>query len=111
MEFDFTSIIDRKGKDAVAVDGLGINKIFPKCPNNNNFSIIPMWIADMNFKTAPSITDELCSRIEHSLYGYFLPTDEYYESIINWHKENNNINDLLIEYRDIVLFFASSEIL
>ena len=82
MKYDFTSIIDRKGKDALAVDALG-NGTAPDGPKEG-FDAIPMWVADMNFATAPSITEAIAKRLEHPVFGYFEPTDEYFNSIINW---------------------------
>ncbi|MDO4913957.1 MAG: aminotransferase class I/II-fold pyridoxal phosphate-dependent enzyme, partial [Bifidobacteriaceae bacterium] len=53
------------------------------------FSIIPMWIADMNFTTSPTITKAIENRLQHGLFGYFQPRDEYFKSIIAWHKRHN----------------------
>lgn len=86
MKYDFETIINRKGKDAVAFDGIGLYPgTTPDFPGEG-FDAIPMWIADMNFKTAPSVTEALLERIQHPLYGYFLPKDEYFDSIIRWHE-------------------------
>lgn len=94
MKYDFTSIMDRHGKDAIAVDGLSKDgKGAPAAPKDG-FDAIPMWVADMNFPTAPSITAELEKRIQHPAYGYFKPTDEYFNSIINWQKERNGVEGL-----------------
>lgn len=91
MKYDFTTIIDRKNKDAIAIDGLDQQGSNPKSPNKG-FDFIPMWVADMNFKTAPSITKEIQNRLEHPLFGYFEPTNEYYDAIINWHKNEHQVN-------------------
>ncbi len=48
-------IIDRHGKDAIAVDGLGKNPGFAPEPPKDGFDVIPMWVADMNFETVPTI--------------------------------------------------------
>ena len=53
MKFDFTTIYDRRGKDAMAVDA--VEKI-PVFQPNEGFDAIPMWVADMNFATAPAVT-------------------------------------------------------
>ena len=59
MKFDFESIIDRRGLDAIAIDGIGKDiKPAPQDPKPG-FDVIPMWIADMNFKTAPGVVDLL----------------------------------------------------
>ena len=52
MKYDFTSIMDRHGKDAIAVDGLGTG-FAPDLPKDG-FDIIPMWVADMSFPTTIS---------------------------------------------------------
>ena len=62
MTYDFTSLMDRKGRDAIAVDK---PPGFPK----EGFSLIPMWVADMNFPTAPSILEALQQRIDHPAFG------------------------------------------
>ena len=70
MKYDFTSIIDRKGKDAIAVDVLP-NLLGPNNPIQvrDGLDMIPMWIADMNFPTAPPILDAMMNRIQHPSFG------------------------------------------
>lgn len=96
MKYDFTSIIDRRGKDAIAVDGLG-SEGAPDGPKEG-FDVIPMWIADMNFPTVPTIPEAIIERAKHPAYGYFLPTEEYYHSIIKWHETRNGVTGLRQEY-------------
>ena len=96
MKFDFTSIMDRHGMDAIAVDRLG-QPHAPGAPKHG-FDAIPMWVADMNFATAPSITDAITRRVQHPAFGYFAPRDEYYNSIIDWHKERNGVTGLEAEH-------------
>lgn len=55
MKYDFTSIIDRKGKDAMAVDGLGMHPGMSPSKPKDDFDFIPMWVADMNFSTMKSL--------------------------------------------------------
>ena len=56
MKYDFTSIMDRHGWDAVAVDGFGGRPGFGPSENaHKELDPIPMWIADMNFPTVPTI--------------------------------------------------------
>lgn len=95
MKYDFSSIIDRTGKDALAVDGLG-NEGAPDAPKDG-FDAIPMWVADMNFATAPSITNAIAKRLEHPLFGYFDPAEGYYQSIINWQEKRNGVVGLTKE--------------
>lgn len=46
--------------------------------------IIPMWVADMDFRVARPIMDALRRRVEHGVFGYTLVTDEYYDAVISW---------------------------
>lgn len=89
MKYDFETIIDRKDKDAIAIDG---TKMFAGKVLKDGFDEIPMWIADMNFATVPTIPEAIIERTKHPLYGYFTPTEEYYKSIIEWHKRRNGID-------------------
>lgn len=98
MKFDFESIMDRHGKDAIAVDGVGTMPGFaPDCPKEG-FDVIPMWVADMNFPTVPTIPQAIQERIEHPAFGYFSPTDEYFNSIIQWHERRNAVKGLTKEH-------------
>lgn len=45
---------------------------------------LPMWVADMDFKTAPEIIEALGRRVEHGIYGYEIIPDEWYDAYINW---------------------------
>lgn len=96
MTYDFETIMDRSGKDALAVDAIGLGVDWAVVPTKpkNGFSAIPMWVADMNFATVPTIPQAIIKRAEHPAYGYYLPTDEYFDSIIRWHKERNGISGL-----------------
>lgn len=98
MKFDFTMVPDRHGKDALALDGLGRRRGFaPEAPEEG-FDAIPMWIADMNFATAPSILSALEDRLKHPLFGYFEPSEEYYQAIIRWQETRHGVHDLKKEY-------------
>lgn len=92
MLYDFTSVIDRHGKDAIAVDGLGEG--FAPTPPKNGFDVIPMWVADMNFPTVPTITESIIERAKHPAFGYFDPTEDYFNSIIRWQRDRNAVLDL-----------------
>ena len=98
MKYDFTSIIDRRGKDAIAIDGLGTKPGFAPEPPKEGFDVIPMWVADMNFPTVPTIPEAIIKRAEHPAYGYFDPTAEYFDSIIRWHEIRNGVTGLKPEH-------------
>ena len=97
MTYDFTSIMDRHGKDAIAVDGLGAEPGFAPDPPKEGFDVIPMWVADMNFPTVPTIPEAIIERAKHPAFGYFNPTDEYYDAIINWQRTRNGVEGLTAE--------------
>ena len=96
MTYDFTTIMDRSGKDALAVDAIGAYVSWAVVPTKpkDGFSAIPMWVADMNFPTVPTIPREIIKRAEHPAYGYYIPTKEYYDSIIGWHEKRNGVTGL-----------------
>lgn len=94
MKYDFTTIMDRAGKDAIAVDWIPING----AQVQEGFSKIPMWVADMNFATAPSIQRAVSERLAHPAFGYFEPREEYYDAIIHWQKTGNGVEGLTKEF-------------
>lgn len=96
MKYDFTTIYDRHGKDALAVEALGTGWA-PPAPKEG-FESIPMWIADMNFATVPTIPEAIIERASHPLYGYFQASEEYYDSIIQWHEKRNGVTGLTKEH-------------
>ena len=92
MNFDFTSILDRKGKDAIAVDLVCDGGLFPS--PKEGFDVIPMWVADMNFPVVPTIQEAMIKRAQEPTFGYFNPRDEYFAKIIQWHKDHNDVEGL-----------------
>ena len=94
MKYDFTSIMERHGKDAIAVDGLGTMPGFAPDPPKEGFDIIPMWVADMNFPTVPTVQEAMAERIGHPAFGYFSPSDDYFNAIIRWQERRNGVRAL-----------------
>ena len=82
MKYDFETLPDRRGMDAIAVDAIG--KPGAPAGPKEGFSTIPMWIADMNFATCPAIQQAIIRRAGHPAFGYFEVSPAYYESIIRW---------------------------
>ena len=97
MQYDFTSLIDRRGKDALAVDELGSGKGHAPAAPKEGFDAIPMWVADMNFATVTTVPQALAQRASHPLYGYFDPSDDYFNAIINWQQQRNGVTGLTRE--------------
>ena len=100
MRFDFDTMMERHGMDSIAVDAIGAEVSFAKAPDapKEGFDAIPMWVADMNFPTVPTIPEAIIRRAGHPAYGYFMPTDEYFDSIIRWHRIRNGVKDLRPEH-------------
>ena len=101
MNYDFESIIERHGQDALAVDRPAQHRAagegYFSVPVKDGFDIIPMWVADMNYAVAPSIPRAIKKRMEHPVYGYFEPRKEYYDAIIKWQSERNHVERLTAE--------------
>ena len=95
MKFDFTSIIERRGHDAIAVDAIGTGNMIPA---REGFDPIPMWVADMNFPTCPTIQESIIERVNHPTFGYYRPRDEYFDSIIEWQTKRNGVEGLTREH-------------
>ena len=97
MQYDFTTLMHREGQDALALDSLGKNPGFAPDPPREGFDVIPMWVADMNFPVLHTIPDAIAARLKQPHFGYFTPRDEYYDSIIQWHKTRNGVQNLTKE--------------
>jgi len=95
MKYDFTSLIDRHGMDSLAVDPgpeSGYRKDIKLIDGIEDH--IPMWVADMNFPTCPTIPEAIVKRAMHPAYGYFFPRPEYFDAIKFWHKEKKGVDDI-----------------
>lgn len=72
MEYDFSRPTERRGTDSYKWDS---------APETD---IIPLWVADMDFETFPSITEALQRRVAHGIFGYTRVPEAYYEAVCNW---------------------------
>ncbi len=66
------------------------NKGFVKWEKYKNTNILPMWVADMEFKSPPAIIEALQNKISEGLFGYSYAPYEAYQSVINYEKQKNN---------------------
>lgn len=82
MKYNFDKIIDRHGNSSVKVDAL--DKFFGRD------DLTALWVADMDFEVCPEITAALRQRIDHKIYGYACPSDDYWQSIIDWQRNMHN---------------------
>lgn len=72
MKYDFDTPVSRKGTNSHKWDVAG------------NENLLPMWVADMDFRTAPAIVDALRRRVEHGIFGYTRVPDSYYDAVTGW---------------------------
>jgi cystathionine beta-lyase len=80
--YNFDEIVDRKGTDSIKYDAA---KEFLGATGD----IIPMWVADMDFRTPDFVINALKKRIEHEVFAYTMRSKNYYESIIGWLKRRH----------------------
>ena len=72
MKYNFDEIIPRRGTNSYKWDSAG------------DADVLPMWVADMDFRTAPPVVEALKKRVEHGIFGYVRVPDAYYEAVVNW---------------------------
>ena len=98
MKYDFTSIMERKGMDAIVVDNVGKHMWGNEPqPPEDGFDFVPMWVADMNFPTCPAVTEAIIKRAKHPAFGYFTPREEYFDATIRWQEEHHKAAGLTKE--------------
>jgi cysteine-S-conjugate beta-lyase len=82
MKYSFDTIIPRDNTNCYKYDLR--EKIF------GNKDVIPLWVADMDFKIADDIIDDISTAVQHGIYGYTFYHDSLYQSLINWNSKRNN---------------------
>ncbi len=85
--------MERHGKDSIAVDKIPVKG----AKVDEGFSVIPMWVADMNFATVPTIQDAIIERTKHPAFGYYDTREEYYDAIIDWQRSRHGVEGLTKE--------------
>jgi len=78
MKYNFDELIDRRGTHCVKWD------------EASSADIIPLWVADMDFKAAPAILDAVHKRAEHGVFGYTVVEEDYYLAVISWFQRRHN---------------------
>ena len=79
MTYNFDEIVSRRGTNCVKWD------------ETNDSDIIPLWVADMDFRTYPAITEALHKRVEHGVFGYTHVPQSYYECVIRWFMQRHQV--------------------
>jgi len=72
MKYDFDKLIPRRGTHSYKWD----------TPENDD--VLPMWVADMDFQTAPAVIEALRQRAEHGIFGYAKVPNEFYATLSSW---------------------------
>jgi cystathionine beta-lyase len=80
METNFDEIIDRKKTKSIKYD-------FSENSGRIGYNLIPLTIADMDFRTAPSVRKALAERVEHGIFGYSGADYRYFEAVSGWQKK------------------------
>ncbi|MCD8251405.1 MAG: pyridoxal phosphate-dependent aminotransferase [Phocaeicola dorei] len=88
MKYDFDTIIPRRGTNSYKWD------------SESGDELLPMWVADMDFRTAPSVIEALSLRVQHGIFGYTHVPDAYYAAVTKWfwHRHNWHIEPEWILY-------------
>lgn len=76
MKYDFDKTIDRRATNSYKWDS---------APEG----VLPMWVADMDFRTAPAIIDALQKRVAHGIFGYTRVPDAYYDAVTSWFSQRH----------------------
>lgn len=79
MKYNFDEVIDRRGTDSEKVEGVKVHW--------GREDLIPMWVADMDFRTPPFVIDAIKRRLSHEILGYTCKPECWYTAIVNWAKQ------------------------
>ena len=77
MKYNFDERIDRRGTGCVKWD---------MAPDKD---VLPLWVADMDFRAAPAILEAVKKRAEHGVFGYTVVEDDYYDAVISWFRRRH----------------------
>ena len=77
MKYNFDEIVDRRGTDCLKYD-FGMKR-------KGRNDLLPMWVADMDFKLPDVILEDLHKRVDHGIFGYTDPLDDYFEALNHWY--------------------------
>ncbi|MCH5337870.1 MAG: pyridoxal phosphate-dependent aminotransferase [Acetatifactor sp.] len=80
MGYDFDRIVERKGTNSLKYD-------FAR-ERGKREDVLPLWVADMDFQTAPEILEQLKQAVEHGIYGYSESKDGYFRAVQHWYDEH-----------------------
>ena len=82
--YDFNKVTDRHGTNAIKYD-LAVARGKPA-------DVVSLWVADMDFPTAPAILEALHAKVNHGIFGYSVPDEDFYEAVKNWQKTEHDFD-------------------
>lgn len=110
MKYNFDEITERRDTCSLKWDAPAFSFSARYCPSRD---IIPMWVADMDFRTPEFVTEAMAERIKHPMFGYAFTPEEYFEVIGSWHKDRYNqggVDRTTVSYHNSVLGGVASAI-
>ncbi|MBR0031506.1 MAG: pyridoxal phosphate-dependent aminotransferase [Treponema sp.] len=84
MAYDFNTVIDRKNTNAIKFDLATVR--------GKPADVLPLWVADMDFPTAPEILSALHKKVSHGIFGYSVPDAGFYAAVKKWQKEEHDFD-------------------
>ena len=89
MKYNFDELVERRGTGCVKWDETKGEELSSP-PLEGLGEVIPLWVADMDFKAAPAIQEAVRRRTEHGVFGYTVVGDDYYDAVISWFARRHN---------------------
>lgn len=84
MAYDFDEVIDRRNTDCLKYD-FAVERGMPE-------DVLPLWVADMDFRTAPGIIERAVADARFGIYGYTDSKDDYFQAVASWYRDYFNWN-------------------
>jgi len=80
VHYDFDTVVNRQGTSCLKYD-FKAQRGYPE-------DVLPLWVADMDFPAAPEIVDEIRKAAAHGIFGYTVPKQDYFDTVLRWYREH-----------------------
>ena len=103
MKYDFDEVVERRGTGCLKYD-------FAK-ERGKKEDVLPLWVADMDFKTVPAVTKRLQKAVEHGIYGYSDSKEDYFAAVSGWYRDHfdwNTKQEWMIKTPGVVFALAAA---
>ena len=89
MSFDFDTEVNKFGINSIKWEFIfdaahNVTQGDHAHPKHGTERLLPLWVADMDFRCPPAVVEAVVERAKRGVFGYCMPTDSYYEAVINW---------------------------